>query len=156
MRGEFTRSGFAFMQDAIQHPTRYFQGETWVLGDQAAHSLDTASVSKQLAAMYSGDFIKQWHSFLTDARVVGCGSIHEAPDKLNALAGPESPIPVSYTHLEVPKTPIGDVGEVVLSTFAAHDLLLEIETDEKLLAIRPKLAGHVRLEQVCDLSLIHI
>jgi predicted RNA methylase len=51
---------------------------------------------------------------------------------------------------EVPKTPNGDLGELVLSTFAAHDLLLEIETDEKLLAIRPKLAGHVRLEQVCD------
>ena len=28
--------------------------------------------------------------------------------------------------------------------------LLEMETDEKLLAIRPKLAAHVRLEQVCD------
>jgi len=92
VRGEFTRSGFASMQDAIQHPARYFQGETWVLGDQAAHSLDTASVSKQLAAMYSGDFIKEWHTFLTEARVVGCGSIKEAPDKLNALAGPESPI----------------------------------------------------------------
>ena len=50
---------------------------------------------------------------------------------------------------EVPKTPNGDLGELVLSTFAAHDLLLEMETDEKLLAIRPKLAGHVRLEQVC-------
>jgi type VI secretion system protein ImpL len=68
--GAFTRSGFAFMQDAIQHPDRYFQGETWVLGDQAARSLDTASVSKQLAAMYSGDFIKEWHAFLTEARVV--------------------------------------------------------------------------------------
>jgi hypothetical protein len=51
---------------------------------------------------------------------------------------------------EVPKTPNGDLGELILSTFAAHDLLLEIETDEKLLAIRPKLAGHARLEQVCD------
>ncbi len=29
---------------------------------------------------------------------------------------------------EVPKTPIGDLGEMVLSTFAAHDLLLEMET----------------------------
>jgi len=92
VRGAFTRSGFAFMQDAIQHPARYFQGETWVLGDQAAHSLDTASVSRQLAAIYSGDFIKEWHTFLTEAHVVGCGNIKEAPDKLNVLAGPESPI----------------------------------------------------------------
>ena len=90
--GEFTRSGFAFMQDAVRHPDRYFQGETWVLGDQAARSLDTASVSKQLTAIYSGDFIKQWHAFLTEAHVVSCGSLHEAPEKLNALAGPESPM----------------------------------------------------------------
>jgi len=51
---------------------------------------------------------------------------------------------------EVPKTPSGDLGELILSTFAAHDLLLEMESDEKLLAIRPRLSPHVRLEQVCN------
>jgi hypothetical protein len=51
---------------------------------------------------------------------------------------------------EVPKTPSGDLGDMIVSTFAAHDLLRENEADEKLLAIRPKLAGHVRLEQICD------
>ena len=90
--GEFTRSGFAFMQDAVRHPDRYFQGETWVLGEQSARSLDTASVSKQLMATYSADFIKEWHAFLTEAHVVPCGSLHEAPEKLNTLAGPESPM----------------------------------------------------------------
>ncbi len=90
--GAFTRSGFAFMQKAVQNPGRYFQGETWVLGSQAAHSLDASSVSKQLASMYSGDFIKQWHTFLVDARVAGCGSLREVPNKLNALAGPDSPL----------------------------------------------------------------
>jgi methylase of polypeptide subunit release factors len=53
---------------------------------------------------------------------------------------------------EVPKTPSGDLGELILSTFAAHDLLLEMESDEKLLAIKPRLAPHVRLEQVCNQS----
>ena len=90
--GAFTRSGFAFMQKAVQDPGRYFQGETWVLGSQAAHSLDASGVSKQLAAMYSSDFIKQWHTFLVDARVAGCGSLREVPNKLNALAGPDSPL----------------------------------------------------------------
>ncbi len=51
---------------------------------------------------------------------------------------------------EVPKTPNGDLGELILTTFAAHDLLLEMEVDEKLLEIRPRLAPHVRLEQVCE------
>ena len=50
---------------------------------------------------------------------------------------------------EVPKTPSGDLGQMILSTFAAHDLLLENETDEKLLTLRPLLAPHVRLEQIC-------
>ncbi len=58
VRGAFTRAGFAFMQGAMQHPEHYFQGETWVLGDQAARSLDTAGVAKQLAAMYSADFLQ--------------------------------------------------------------------------------------------------
>ncbi len=51
---------------------------------------------------------------------------------------------------EVPKTPSGDLGEMILSTFAAHDLLQENEADEKLLSIRPKLSSNVRLEQVCN------
>jgi predicted RNA methylase len=51
---------------------------------------------------------------------------------------------------EVPKTPTGDLGELILSTFAAHDLLTAIEEDEKLLAIRPQLASNVRLEQICE------
>ncbi len=51
---------------------------------------------------------------------------------------------------EVPKTPSGDLGQMLLSTFAAHDLLLENEADDRLLALRPVLAPHVRLEQVCN------
>ncbi len=50
---------------------------------------------------------------------------------------------------EVPTTPSGNLGDVILSTFAAHDLLRENETDEKLMGIRPKLAPSVRLEQIC-------
>jgi methylase of polypeptide subunit release factors len=53
---------------------------------------------------------------------------------------------------EVPKTPVGEMGDLILSTFAAHDLLQVIQEDEKLLATRPKLAPQVRLEQICDQS----
>jgi methylase of polypeptide subunit release factors len=51
---------------------------------------------------------------------------------------------------EVPKTPNGDLGELVQSTFATQDLLLEIGTEAKLLAIKPRLSAHLRLEQICD------
>ncbi len=50
---------------------------------------------------------------------------------------------------EVPKTPSGDLGEMILDTFAAHDLVQQNDTDEKMLALHPRLASHARLEQVC-------
>jgi methylase of polypeptide subunit release factors len=50
---------------------------------------------------------------------------------------------------EVPPTPSGNLGEMVLATFAAHDLLRENDTDEKLLRLSPWLADNVRLEQIC-------
>jgi hypothetical protein len=53
---------------------------------------------------------------------------------------------------EVPKTPTGDLGEVILNSFAAQDLLKSLEDDEKLLATSPHLARNVRLEQICDQS----
>jgi methylase of polypeptide subunit release factors len=53
---------------------------------------------------------------------------------------------------EVPKTSTGDLGELVESTFAAHDLLRELVQDDKLLAVMPKLADRVRLEQIASHS----
>jgi type VI secretion system protein ImpL len=92
VKGAFTRNGFTFMQDAIQHPDRYFKGDTWVLGEQSASSLDPASVTRQISDLYANDYIKEWHAFLIEARVVSCGNMHEAPTKLNALSSPSSPL----------------------------------------------------------------
>jgi methylase of polypeptide subunit release factors len=50
---------------------------------------------------------------------------------------------------EVPPTPAGNLGEMVLSTFAAHDVLREHDTDEKLMSLSPRLADHAQLEQIC-------
>ncbi len=50
---------------------------------------------------------------------------------------------------EVPTTPKGELGEMIVSTFAAHTLMQQIDTDEKLLALKPRMAPNVRLEQVC-------
>ncbi len=50
---------------------------------------------------------------------------------------------------EVPPTPTGNLSELILSTFAAHDLLRENGSDEALLGIRPRVASTVRLEQIC-------
>jgi type VI secretion system protein ImpL len=92
VRGAFTKAGYTAMQDAIQHPERYANGETWVLGDQAGVSQNLASVSNGLKGQYSGDYMKEWHLFLTDARVVNCGGLHDAPARLNTMAGANSPL----------------------------------------------------------------
>lgn len=51
---------------------------------------------------------------------------------------------------EVPTTPAGALGEMIVATFAAHDLMRVCDTDEKVLGLRPRLAESVRLEQVCS------
>jgi methylase of polypeptide subunit release factors len=53
---------------------------------------------------------------------------------------------------EVPTTPAGNLGDMILSTFAAHDLLQENNTDEKLLSLRPRMTPEVQLQQFCRAS----
>lgn len=90
--GAFTRNGFAFMQDAILHPDRYFSGEVWVLGNQAPPSLDRTSLTPQLAARYVGDFESEWRNFLHSAQVVKYRNLADAGAKLQVLSNPNSPL----------------------------------------------------------------
>ena len=92
IRGAYTRDGFTFMKDALQHPERYAQGEKWVLGDQGGSNLDVAGIGKDLTAQYSSNYLKEWHQFLTSAHVAPCGGVREAPKELAALSGSTSPI----------------------------------------------------------------
>jgi type VI secretion system protein ImpL len=92
IRGAFTRDGFTFMKDALQHPERYAQGEKWVLGDQGGSNLDVVGIGKDLTAQYTSEYLKEWHLFLTSAHVAPCGSVKEAPKELAALSGSTSPI----------------------------------------------------------------
>jgi hypothetical protein len=50
---------------------------------------------------------------------------------------------------EVPTTPKGELGEMIESMFAAHTLMQQIDSDDKLLATKPRMAPNVRLEQMC-------
>lgn len=90
--GAFTAAGFTFMQDAILHPDRYFSGEAWVLGNQAAPSLDRTNLTQQLAARYLGDYQTQWREFLRAAQVVRYRSLADAGAKLQLLSNPNSPL----------------------------------------------------------------
>ncbi len=88
--GAFTRNGFAFMQDAILHPDRYFSGEVWVLGDQAPPSLDRTSLTQQLTTRYVGDYQSEWRTFLRSAQVIKYRNLADAGAKLQLLSNPNS------------------------------------------------------------------
>ncbi|HTW60773.1 MAG TPA: ImcF-related family protein [Terracidiphilus sp.] len=92
VQGAFTKTGYAFMQDAIAHPDRYFSGDVWVLGNQAPPSLDRAALTQQLNTMYSTDFANEWRNFLHSAQVVRYGSLSDASTKLQMLSNPNSPL----------------------------------------------------------------
>lgn len=92
VRGAFSKDGFGFMQDAVQHPEKYATGETWVLGAQAGQALSASANSKDLAALYASDFVKEWRAYMTSARVVGCSNLKDASMRLNKLAEPASPL----------------------------------------------------------------
>jgi len=91
--GAFTKGGYAFMQNAFKKDAdRYFNGETWVLGDQAAGQLDKTKVIAQLATRYDSAYQNQWRTYLRRATVRGFGGIADAASKLQTLAGPQSPL----------------------------------------------------------------
>lgn len=90
--GAFTKGGWSFMQDAIQHPDRYFSGEEWVLGPQSAAQLNTANLTATLKTRYLGDFIDQWRAFLRASAFAGYRSIADADHKLDLLSGNQSPL----------------------------------------------------------------
>jgi SAM-dependent methyltransferase len=93
------------------------------------------------------DDARLYDSYMTYYRERGVEAIHDGLIVMRRRTG------TNWMQLEeVPKTPNGDLGEMVLSNFAARDLLLQLKDDEKLLATKPKLSAHTRLEQICTQS----
>jgi type VI secretion system protein ImpL len=90
--GAFTKPGFAYMQDAIQHPERYYKDDDWVLGTNAGPSTDSTTFSAQIDALYVADYIFQWRNYLTQAHFVKFPNWNDAATKLSVLDSPSSPI----------------------------------------------------------------
>jgi hypothetical protein len=74
----------------------------------------------------------------------GVKAIHDGLIVIRRRSGP------NWVRIEeVPKTPTGDLGDMVLRNFASQDLSILMEDDERLLSAHPVLAANVRLDQVC-------
>lgn len=90
--GAFTKVGWDFMQDAITHSDRYFQGEDWVLGGTNQAVTNRADLESQIRTMYQADFIKNWQNFVREAKVAGYGGSTDEIRKLKKLSANDSPL----------------------------------------------------------------
>jgi type VI secretion system protein ImpL len=90
--GAFSKGGWAFMKDALQHADRYFNGEQWVLGSQTSATIDRAKLEHDLRAAYNADFIKNWRTYIKSASVVRYAGLADASHKLMQLSGNQSPL----------------------------------------------------------------
>ncbi len=107
--GAFSKGGWAFMKDAIAHADRYFSGEQWVLGDQAAANIDRGKLEQDLKARYYGDFVKEWRAYTKSASVVKYASLKDASQKLGQLSGNQSPL-LELMALQSQNTAVDDPG----------------------------------------------
>lgn len=101
---------------------------------------ETCEDTSQDAAQYAG--------YMNYYRRRGVEAIH---DGLIVMRRRECPNGLrNWVRIEeVPTTPKGELGEMIESTFAAHTLMQQIDSEEKLLALKPRMSPGVRLEQVC-------
>ncbi len=91
--GAFSADGAKFMSEAFTNSDRFFQGETWVVGEAtASRSVDRAPVIAAIRERYHADYVQEWRQVLQSAGVVRPSNVGEAADKLDVVAGTQSPI----------------------------------------------------------------
>lgn len=88
--GAFSKEGWAFMDDAIRHADRFFEGEEWVLGAKTAAVLDRAKLEQDLWQLYRKDFYARWREYLVNSAVARYANLDDASRKLNQLSGNRS------------------------------------------------------------------
>jgi type VI secretion system protein ImpL len=90
--GAFSKDGWAFMDDAIRHASRYLGGEEWVLGPQAFTAIEPDKLMPQLIARYHADFLAQWRQYMQNSSIVRYASLADAANKLKMLSDNRSPL----------------------------------------------------------------
>ncbi len=91
--GAFSTKGAAFMTDAFRNSDRYFQGETWVVGDAtASKGVDRDAVIAAIRAKYAEDYTRAWRGVIASAVVARPSSVKDAAGKLEVIGGNQSPI----------------------------------------------------------------
>ena len=91
--GAFSAEGAKFMDEAFPNSDHFFQGETWVVGEAtASRAVDRAAVISRHSRALSADYVQEWRQVLQSAGVVRPSNVGDAADKLDVVAGTQSPI----------------------------------------------------------------
>jgi len=88
--GAFSKDGWAFMDDAIRHASRYLGGEEWVLGPQMFTAIEPDKLIPLLTARYHSDYVANWRAYLANSSIVRYANLTDAARKLNMLSGNQS------------------------------------------------------------------
>jgi SAM-dependent methyltransferase len=130
--------------------TEWLEGtgcDAWVMKGLTQNPEEYAQHRIRETSQDPADDAKLYDGYMTYYRERGVEAIHDGLVVMRRRTG------TNWVQLEeVPKTPQGELGELVLSTFAARDLLIQLKDDESLLTIKPTLSTHARLEQICAQS----
>lgn len=91
--GGFTAGGWRFMQNAFAHADRFFEGESWVVGDAGnARAKDRDAILAELRTRYRGDYVRAWQGYIRSLAIARGGSMRDAATKLGMLGGGQSPL----------------------------------------------------------------
>ena len=151
--GAFSKTGWKTMQDNLKHVDRFFNGEQWVLGNQAASTIDLAKLALQLQGRYLNDFLNQWRAYLKRASVVTYKNLQDASQKLKTLSSPQSPL-LALFWLAAQNTGVDnpDVTKALKAVYAvtppaAKDSYVNPANDPYMKAL---LALQISLEQIAQ------
>ena len=126
--GAFTKKGWAFMDDAIKHSDRYFNGELWVLGnDSGTQTVDRSNLEPLLTTHYHSDFVSQWREYLRRSSVVKYKDVADAAQKLRLTSDVQSPL-LEMFWLASQNTAV-DAPDVVKAFKALHTVMPPANVD---------------------------
>ncbi|MDF1506024.1 ImcF-related family protein, partial [Roseisolibacter sp. H3M3-2] len=96
--GAFTAKGWQFMDGAFKNADRFFEGETWVVGEgSAATTTDKKAVIDSLRARYRGDYADAWRRFLAGTTVARARDLRASSLLLGTVGGAQSPLLAAFS-----------------------------------------------------------
>ncbi len=110
--GAFTKAGWAAMQEALKNVPKYFAGEEWVLGRQAASPTDIVQLEKELRELYRNDYRQQWRDFLRATSIARYANLQDAARKLGMLAGNQAPLLALFWLVSENTAGLPEVGDI--------------------------------------------